>query len=178
MLYFATCYNKQEGRNSPREKAGDEHMDLLHLKYFREVAECQSITNAAKKLYVAQPYLSTKIRELEAELGIELFERRNRRIFLSEAGSELPFSEIWNKVAEILEIPEDKRSRKKASFYSELMLDSRFASLKGNVWDLRSRRKFEEVHAVTDVDDEDEEEVEETSDEDELDLPRGEEQYL
>lgn len=97
---------------------------------------------------------------------------------LSEAGSELPFSEIWNKVAEILEIPGDKRSRKKASFYSELMLDSRFASLKGNVWDLRSRRKFEEVHAVTDVDDEDEEEVEETSDEDELDLPRGEEQYL
>ena len=87
MFYFATCYYKQEGRNNPREKAGDEHMDLLHLKYFREVAECQSITNAAKKLYVAQPYLSTKIRELEAELGIELFERRNRRIFLSEAGS-------------------------------------------------------------------------------------------
>lgn len=97
---------------------------------------------------------------------------------LSDAGCEMSFSEIWKSVAELLNIPEEKRSRKKASLYSELMLDSRFASLKGNVWDLRSRRKFEEVHAVTDVDDEDEDEVEDVGDEDELDLPRGEDQYL
>jgi DNA-binding transcriptional LysR family regulator len=51
------------------------------------VAEYQSITNASKKLYVSQPYLSTTIRELEKELGINLFERRNRGIFLSEAGT-------------------------------------------------------------------------------------------
>lgn len=96
---------------------------------------------------------------------------------LSAAGREMEFSGLWKEVAEIMQIPQEKRSRKKASFYSELMLDNRFASLKGNVWDLRKRRKFEEVHAVTDVDDEDEEEIEENSEEEELDLTSVEDQY-
>ena len=96
---------------------------------------------------------------------------------LSAGPGEMEFSVLWKEVAEIMQIPQEKRSRKKASFYSELMLDNRFASLKGNVWDLRKRRKFDEFHAVTDVDDEDEEEIEENTDEEEMDLTSIEDQY-
>lgn len=97
---------------------------------------------------------------------------------LSGLPSETSFSSLWKEVAERMAIPAEKMSRKKASFYSELMLDNRFASLKGNMWDLRSRRKFDEFHAVTDVDDDDdEEEIEEIGDEDERELASGEEQY-
>jgi len=92
--------------------------------------------------------------------------------------AETSFSSLWKEVAERMAIPAEKMSRKKASFYSELMLDNRFASLKGNMWDLRSRRKFDEFHAVTDVDDDDDdEEIEEISDEDERDLAPNEDQY-
>ncbi len=96
---------------------------------------------------------------------------------LSACSGEMAFAELWKQVAENMNIPEEKRSRKKASFYSEMMLDSRFASLKGNVWDLRKRRKFDEVHAVTEVDDEEEEELEENIEEEELDPASSEETY-
>ena len=62
---------------------------------------------------------------------------------------EVDFSKIWDEVAKTMDIPEDKIRRKKAQFYSDLMLDNRFASLENNKWDLRNRRKFEEVHIDT-----------------------------
>ena len=50
--------------------------------------------------------------------------------------------EAMDGSAPIMEIPEEKLKRKKSQFYSELMLDNRFASLPENKWDLRNRRKF------------------------------------
>ena len=50
-------------------------MNLQQLRYAVEVAKTGSITAAAKNLYMGQPNLSKNIRELEAELGITLFER-------------------------------------------------------------------------------------------------------
>ncbi len=61
-------------------------MELNHLRYFREVALSENISQAAKALYITQPALSVTIKKLEAELGYALFVRKGNRIRLTEAG--------------------------------------------------------------------------------------------
>ncbi len=61
-------------------------MELRHLRYFVAVVEAQSFTKAAEKLFIAQPPLSRQIQNLEAELGIQLFERGSRPLNTTEAG--------------------------------------------------------------------------------------------
>ena len=60
---------------------------------------------------------------------------------LARKKKEVDFIKLWGEVAKIMQIPEEKLRRKKSQFYSELMLDTRFASLENNKWDLRNRRK-------------------------------------
>jgi DNA-binding transcriptional LysR family regulator len=61
-------------------------MTIQQLRYFLAAAEHGSFTAAARSLYVAQPSLSEQVRQLEAELGVELFARVGRGIVLTEAG--------------------------------------------------------------------------------------------
>ena len=61
-------------------------MTLRYLKIFLAVADQESITKAAEKLYIAQPSVSIAIKELEAYYGVRLFERFNRRIQITEEG--------------------------------------------------------------------------------------------
>ena len=61
-------------------------MEKNQLLYVVEVAKKQSITKAARELYITQPSLSNQIIKLENELGIKLFERKKHKIILTEAG--------------------------------------------------------------------------------------------
>ena len=63
-------------------------MTLTQLKYAIEVANAGSINKAAGNLFITQPSLSSAIAELESEIGIKLFSRNNRGIFLTPAGNE------------------------------------------------------------------------------------------
>jgi LysR family transcriptional regulator, nitrogen assimilation regulatory protein len=64
-------------------------MDLKQLEYFRHVAELGSFTRAASFLSVVQPALSRQVRQLEVELGQNLFDRNGRGVVLTDAGARL-----------------------------------------------------------------------------------------
>jgi len=61
-------------------------MELLQLTYFKEVAECGKISEAAKKLFISAPSLSATIKRLETELGTPLFTRTGNTIELNRQG--------------------------------------------------------------------------------------------
>lgn len=61
-------------------------MELRVLQYFLAVAREQSISGAAESLYLSQPTLSRQLKDLEDELGKQLFIRGNRKITLTEEG--------------------------------------------------------------------------------------------
>lgn len=64
-------------------------MTLQQLNYLVVVAECGNITEAAEKLFIAQPSLSSAIHNLEKEMGITAFVRTNKGVVVTREGEEL-----------------------------------------------------------------------------------------
>lgn len=64
-------------------------IELRQLKYFIRIAELEHFGQAAQELHVVQPALSRQVKQLEEELGVELFERLPRGVRLSAAGKVL-----------------------------------------------------------------------------------------
>ena len=81
-------------------------MELKQLRYFLAVAEHLNFSRAAESLYISQPALSHQIAELESELGIELFIRDRRKVYLTTAGKALiePAREALYSAERLLEI--------------------------------------------------------------------------
>lgn len=63
-------------------------MTLQQLKYALTIAECGSMNEAAKQLFLSQPSLSENMKELETEIGLQIFLRSNRGIVITPEGEE------------------------------------------------------------------------------------------
>jgi LysR family cyn operon transcriptional activator len=84
-------------------------MELRHLRYFVSLAEELSFTRAAKRMHVTQSTLSHQIKQLEQEIGYDLFDRVGKRVMISEAGAAL----LLNATRALREVDEGLRALKK-----------------------------------------------------------------
>lgn len=103
-------------------------MELNHLRYFREVARTENISQAAKALYITQPALSVTVKRLEAELGYDLFVRKGNKIKLTEAGQ--CFLSYVNSVFSLLEEGVEKSRALANQAVNELRVASGFGVLR------------------------------------------------
>lgn len=89
-------------------------MKLQQLRYIIEIARYGSINEAAKNLYISQPSLSTAVKELESELGIEIFVRSAKGVSLSTDGLEfLGYARQVLDQAELLQQRYSNRQQRK-----------------------------------------------------------------
>ena len=81
-----------------------------HLNYFRVIASEGSISKAAEKLKIGQPTLSAQLKQFEDTIGIELFERRHKKLILTESGNlALQYAnDIFRMGGEMLEVLHDR----------------------------------------------------------------------
>ncbi len=97
-----------------------------HLIYFKEIAAQGSISKASEVLKVGQPALSSQLKSLEEYLGIQLFERRNRKLFLTESGKvTLEYAKkIGSLGQELIQVIDDKMFDEEKLHLSVGALDS------------------------------------------------------
>lgn len=90
-------------------------MNILHVKYAVEVARLGSLNKAAEALMVAQPNVSRSIKELEADLGITIFQRSAKGMMLTPDGEEFVdyASDILNRIENMEQAYRDGSHKKR-----------------------------------------------------------------
>lgn len=88
-------------------------MTLTQLKYVIAIADSNSMNEAARMLFIAQPSLSQAVKDLEEEIGITLFNRNNRGVKVTPEGEE--FLGYARQVTEQYRLIEDRYIEKKNS---------------------------------------------------------------
>ncbi len=81
-------------------------MTLQQLKYVIEIADCGTLSKASERTYISQPSLSQALKELESEIGMQLFTRNNRGLVITVEGNE--FLAYARQVVEQMSLIEDK----------------------------------------------------------------------
>lgn len=92
-------------------------MNILHMKYAVEVAKLGSLNKAAEALLIAQPNISRSIKELEADLGISIFNRSAKGMELTPEGEEfIGYAQSILKQIDDVEMAYKQGSPKKQKF--------------------------------------------------------------
>ncbi len=101
-------------------------LNYHHLIYFKEIANEGSISKASEKLLIGQPALSAQLKQLEEQLDIELFERKNRKLILTDAGKVVLkyANEIGHLGQELLQVIEEKTYSNSKTMFRLGALDS------------------------------------------------------
>ena len=84
-------------------------LNYHHLYYFKVIALEGSIAKASEKLRLGQPTLSSQLKQFELSLGVDLFERRHKKLILTETGKIVQdyANEIFRIGAEMMEVVHD-----------------------------------------------------------------------
>ncbi len=135
------------------------HMTLQQLRYIMQIVQSGSISTAAQKLFITQPSLSKSVADLEKEMGITIFNRNNRGVYLSDEGAKfLAYARQIVEQADLLEHqykfgPPIKRSFAVSSQHYAFVVDAFVALIhdfKGEQYEfaLRESRTYDIIEDV------------------------------
>lgn len=137
-------------------------MTLQQLRYVTAISETGSFNKAAERLFIAQPSLTSAIKELEKELGITLFNRSGRGATLTAAGSDfLPYAQsVLNRYQDLVDVfggGEKRRQRFAVSTQHYTFAVKAFVQLTSGLdvaeyefalWETRTKQVLEDVAAA------------------------------
>lgn len=121
-------------------------MNIRALHVFKTVCEELSFTKTAAKLNMTQPAVSHVIRELEQDIGMPLFDRVSRKIYLNEAGKY-----FFNKAVRILELYDDLANNFSIS-EDKLPIHIGSGITIANFWLPQAVKAFKKLHPETPLD--------------------------
>ncbi len=127
-------------------------MNLLHVRYAVEIARAGSVNRASELLLIAQPNLSRSVKELEADLGITIFDRSTKGMLLTPEGQE--FISHAKKILEQIDELEGlytagrgRRQRLSAAAFGADYISSALAELTASVSEHKADIYYEEANA-------------------------------
>lgn len=118
-------------------------MTIRHMQIFIRVAEEQSVTAAAHRLFISQPAASLALSEIEKEYDIKLFDRVNRKMFMTARGERL-----YRWTSQILSLMEDMNGDLKNHIQSSKIRLGASTSV-ANSFLMPAVREFEKTHPGT-----------------------------
>jgi len=108
------------------------NITIRQLKIFEAVTQHLSYTRAAEILFLSQPAVSMQIKQLESEIGIPLFERLGKKLFLTEAGDELLIyaRNITQQLVELNDVMDEMRGSEKGRLTIAVATTANYFALK------------------------------------------------